>query len=244
MNSRTVLSVFGATLLAFAAAACDFSPTSPFEGFGGEQGATLNGQFRQPGGAARTQLGAGSPLLASTALSVTPQGEPVAVIVLDSNGNEIARVNIVNGAFTLRGLPESFSLRFVDETGAQVGEDMLFEGVKPNQEIDIVVAMRNGSVVLLEERRTGIGHDGASGIEIEGTATNIMFSDDPMTGSLYVNGYHILTRAAETSIRQGDRSLTPGALTEGDRVHARGVFEGAGVFAYAIKLQDEEEDAG
>src|SRR3972149_3084837 len=197
MNSRTVLSVFSAALLAFAAAACDFSPTSPFEGFGGEQGATLNGQFRQPGGAARTQLPAGSPLPASTALTAAPQGEPVAVIVLDSDGNEIARVNIVNGAFTLRGLPGSFSLQFVDEGESQVGEDMLFDGVKPNQEIDIVVAMRNGDVVLLEETRTGIGHDGANGIEIEGTATNIVFdSSDPMTGSLDVNGYHILTRAA------------------------------------------------
>jgi len=241
MNSRTVLSVLSAALLAFAAAACDFSPTSPFEGFGGEQGATLNGQFRQPG-AARTQLAAGSPLLASTALTAAPQGEPVAVIVLDSDGNEIARVNIVNGAFTLRGLPESFSLRFVDETGAQVGEDMLFEGVKPNQEIDIVVAMRNGSVVLLEERRTGIGHDGASGIEIEGTATNIVTDTSPMTGSLEVNGYHILTRAAETSIRKGNRSLTLEDLSEGDRVHVRGVFEGDDVFAYEIKLQEEGED--
>jgi len=242
MNSRTVLSVFGAALLAFAAASCDFSPTSPFEGFGGEQGATLNGQFRQPGGGARTQLAAGSPLLASTALTATPQGEPVTVIVLDSDGNEIASVNIVNGAFTLRGLPGSFSLRFVDESGSQVGEDMLFEGVKPNQEIDIVVAMRNGSLVLLEERRTGIGHDGASGIEIEGTATNIVIDSPPMTGSLEVNGYHILTRAAETSIRQGNRSLTLEDLSDGDRVHVRGVFEGDDVFAYEIKLQEEEED--
>ena len=241
MNSRTVLSVLSAALLAFAAAACDFSPTSPFEGFGGEQGATLNGQFRQPG-AARTQLAAGSPLLASTALTATPQGEPVTVIVLDSDGNEIASVNIVNGAFTLRGLPGSFSLRFVDESGSQVGEDMLFEGVKPNQEIDIVVAMRNGSLVLLEERRTGIGHDGASGIEIEGTATNIVIDSPPMTGSLEVNGYHILTRAAETSIRKGNRSLTLEDLSEGDRVHVRGVFEADDVFAYEIKLQEEEED--
>jgi len=244
MNSRTALSVFSAAALALAAAACDFSPTSPFEGFGSEQGATLNGQFRQPGGGARTQLAPGSSLLASTALTAAPQGEPVAVIVLDSDGNEIARVNIVNGAFTLRGLPESFSLRFVDETGAQAGEDMLFEGVKPNQEIDIVVAMRNGSVVLLEERRTGIDHEGASGIEIEGTATNIMIDspDDLMTGSLEVNGYNILTRAAETSIRKGNRSLTLEDLNEGDRVHVRGVFERDDVFAYEIKLQEEEED--
>ncbi|HEX9724140.1 MAG TPA: hypothetical protein VGC53_07635 [Vicinamibacteria bacterium] len=242
MNSRTVLSVLSAALLAFVAAACNFSPTSPFEGFGGEQGATLNGQFRQPGGGAKAQLAAGSTLLASTALTAAPQGEPVAVIVLDSDGNEIARVNIVNGAFTLRGLPGSFSLRFVDEGGSQVGEDMLFEGVKPNQEIDIVVALRNGSVVLLEERRTGIDHDGSSGIEIEGTATDIVIDTPPMTGSLYVNGYHILTRAAETSIRKGNRSLTLEDLNEGDRVHVRGVFKGDDVFAYEIKLQEEEED--
>jgi hypothetical protein len=104
--------------------------------------------------------------------------------------------------------------------------------------------MVDGKVVLLEERRTGIDHEGASGIELEGTATNIVIDSpgDPMTGSLDVNGYHILTRAAETSIRKGNRSLTLKDLDPGDRVHVRGVFEGDDVFAFEIKLQEEEED--
>jgi hypothetical protein len=219
MRPRPVLSIFVAVALSFAAASCDFSPTSPFSGFGGEEGATLNGQFRQSGGTARAQLTAGSTYHAQTAPAAASEAEPVRVIVLeaaklDGAKNEIASVDIVNGSFT------------------------------PNQEIDIVVSMVDGKVVLLEERRTGIDHEGASGIELEGAATNIVIDSpgDPMTGSLDVNGYHILTRAAETSIRKGNRSLTLKDLDPGDQVHVRGVFEGDDVFAFEIKLQEEEED--
>ena len=49
MYRRTALSVFVAAALAFGLATCDFNPTAPFAGFDGEQGATLNGQFRQSG---------------------------------------------------------------------------------------------------------------------------------------------------------------------------------------------------
>ena len=78
---------------------------------------------------------------------------------------------------------------------------MEFDGVKPNQEIDIVVAMDDdGDVVLLEESRTGIDHEGSSGIEIDGAAENVVIDAPPnmITGSLDVNGYHVLTRAGET----------------------------------------------
>jgi hypothetical protein len=63
-----------------------------------------------------------------------------------------------------------------------------------------------------------------------------------MTGSLEVRGYHVLSRAAETSIRKGNRSLTLQDLEEGDRVHVRGVFEGQDVLAHEIKLQEEEDE--
>ena len=121
---------------------------------------------------------------------------------------------------------------------------MEFEGVRPNQEIDIVVAMVNGEVVLVEESRTGIDHEGASGIEIEGAAQGIAIDSpsDLMTGSLEVKGYHVLTRAGETSIRKGNRSLTLEDLDDGDQVHVRGVFEGDDVFAFEIKLQEEDDE--
>ena len=240
MQRSSLLSVFLATALAFTVAGCDSSPTGPSSDTGG---ATLRGQFRQRSGSGSSQQAADFFYRAQTASAI----EPTAVMVLDSNMQEIAIVEIVNGAFTLRGLPESFFLRFLDENGSAIGDDMRFRRVKPNQEIDILVAVRNGSVVLLQERRTGIDHEGANGIELEGTATNVVIDNPPdlITGSLDVDGYHVLTRAGQTSIRKGNRSLTLEDIV-GKQVHVRGVLEGSDVFAQEIKLQDEDEleDAG
>ncbi len=246
MSAKSNLVQAAAVVLVFASAACDFSPSSPFEGFDDaqQQGARLNGRFEGLGATAASQQSVPSgynaqrtaPASSSDALTATE------VIVYAADGSEIASVDVDDdGSFTLRGLPESFTLVFVDASGNQVGAAMEFEGVRPNQEIDIVVAMVNGEVVLLEESRTGIDHDG---IEIEGTASGIVIDSPPdlMTGSLDVNDYHILTRAAETSIRKGNRSLTLEDLDDGDRVHVRGVFEGDDVFAYEIKLQEEDEE--
>jgi hypothetical protein len=81
------------------------------------------------------------------------------------------------------------------------------------------------------------------GVELEGIAQNISWlQGDPMTGSLDVDGQGVTTRAGETSIRKGNRSLTLEDLTPGDRVHVRGLYEGAEVFAYEIKLQEEVEE--
>jgi hypothetical protein len=225
------------TVLLLAIAGCGSSPTGPSEL--GDGGATLRGQFRQRNGAG------GIPQTADLFLRAqTSAVEPTTVMVLDAATNQvIATVPIVDGAFTLRGLPESFFLRFIDENGSPIGEDLRFRRVKPNQEIDIVVAVRNGSVVLLQERRTGINHEGANGIEIEGTAANVAIANpaDLITGSLDVGGYHVVTRAGQTSIRKGNRSLTLEDIA-GKQVHVRGVFEGTDVFAQEIKLQDEDDN--
>ena len=62
-----------------------------------------------------------------------------------------------------------------------------------------------------------------------------------MTGSLGVNGRRVETRAGETSIRHGNKSLTLEHLETGDLVHVRGVIEeGNVVFAFEIKLQEQE----
>ncbi len=241
MVQRTVFSVLGVVALMLASANCDFNPTAPFAGFDGEQGATLNGRFQQSGVASMQRS------LSETNSSQSTPGsaadtEALKVIVLDDEDNEMGRVNVKNGAFTLRGLPESFTLVFVDENGTQVGDAMDFDGVKPNQEIDITVAIEEGNVVLIEEKRTGIDHEGSQGVELEGEAFNIVSVGDPMTGSLDVDGQHVITRAGETSIREGNRSRTLDDLRDGDRVHVRGVFEGADVFAYEIKLQEVEEE--
>ena len=246
MNRRTRYAVCLLAVLTLASAGCDFSPSSPFAGFEEEQqqGATLHGEFQQSGVAVGSQQSVAAGYNAQRTLATASNTEltATAVIVYDANGSELGSVDIdADGSFTLRGLPEYFTLVFVDANGDAVGEPMEFDGVKPNQEIDIVVAMVDGEVVLLEESRTGIDHEGASGIEIDGAAQNIVIDSDPMTGSLYVNEYHVLTRAGETSIRKGNRSLTLKHLEEGDQVHVRGVFEGEDVFAFEIKLQEEEE---
>ena len=247
---NVVTKIFVCSLLVvFAAVGCDFNPSAPFAGFDGEasqggmvsdQGATLNGTFMENGGSA-SSLGA----YASTAVA----GD-LTVIVLDSEPerNEIGRVEVVNGRFTLRGLPNSFILEFWDGD-TKVGEET-FEGVKPNQEIDIVLEIdeESGQVVLLEESRTGIDHEAGQGIEIDGAASNIVVDDPHLdwTGSLDVNEYHVFTKAAQTSIRKGNRSLTLAELKERDQVHVRGVFvEVDGkmqIFAHEIKLQEEVEE--
>ena len=231
-SSSLLMSVF----LLLAIAGCGSSPTGPS---GVDGGATLHGRLRRANVGATTQQSSDSFYRAQNTAS-----EPVTVLVLDASLQEIATVPIVNGTFTLRGLPEMFYLRFLDANGSPIGGDMPFRGVKPNQEVDIVVAVRDGSVVLVREKRTGINHDG-NGIEIDGTASNVMVpnaaSGDLITGSLEVKGYHVITRRAETSIRKGNRNLTLQDIA-GKKVHVRGVFEGDDVFALEIKLQDDVAD--
>jgi hypothetical protein len=168
--------------------------------------------------------------------------DDLTVSVLDGE-KEVGSVKVENGTFTLRGLPAgSFTLVFKNGT-AEVGR-LIFEDVKVNQQIVIVVELVDGQVKRLEETRNGIGH---GDIEIEGAARSIQVGSHPMAGSLEVNGHHIVTRAAETTIRKGNRALTLDDLQEGDQVHVKGEFEEAAdgssqVFAREIKLQEEEEE--
>jgi Domain of unknown function (DUF5666) len=234
MSTKTIVVV----AFCLAVSGCDFSPTEPFGGFH-EEGARLTGSFTSGSVAAA----AGS--LKSRTASAASAADALTVVVYDLDGNELGSVDVVDGAFSLRGLPESFVLVFQDESGNALGDPMTFEGVAPNQEVEIVVDLVDGEVVLIEEKRTGIGHPG-DGIEIEGLAQNVTFdASNAMNGSLDVNGYHVISRAAETTIRKGNRSLTLADLEAGDRVHVRGVFEGGDVLAHEIKLQNEgEEDEG
>ncbi len=244
-------------LLAFAVISCDFKPSTAFDGFDGqassgiidEQGATLRGTFQgsqSNGRASRAQR----------AFTATSEVDALTVYVFDpevltsftagtvDTGKAIGSTPIEGGSFTLRGLPDSFTLVFVDAGGNAVGDYMSFEGVKPNQEIDIVVALdAAGYVTLLEESRTGIDHDD---LEFSGPARDVQYEDNPMNGSLYVDKYYVVTRAGQTSIRKGNRSLTLEDIENGAQVKVRGIRETAPdgseqVFAQEIKLQEEEE---
>lgn len=233
---RTVL-VLTAVALVAAALGCGGGPSSPSTvPDAGFSGVTLSGTFQGSGSARGSSL---------VAFASTLDGDGITVVVFDSDGNEVGRIDVVDGRFTIRGLPTgTFTALFFDDSGTELGS-YEFDGVRVNQEIDIVLEMdSSGEVVVVEERRTGIDHDE---IELEGVARNITIGDDPMSGSLEVNGHLVVTRSAETSIRKGNRALTLEDLDEGDRVHVRGVTETAEdgsthVFAYEIKLQEEEDD--
>ena len=230
MRARVLISLSLFLWLA-AALGCDFNPTAPFAGFGGEgEGVVLAGRFADASGA-----------LALRALSSSADG--MTVVVLDENGTEVGRVEVENGSFTLRGLPDGrFTVDFY-QGSTKVGS-LVFDDVLANQQIAITVELRDGTIRLLDERRTGIGN---GDVELEGIARSIRIEGDPMTGSLEVEGQLVTTRAAETSIRKGNERLTLEDLSSGDRVHVKGEWETAddgssAVFAREIKLQEEDEE--
>jgi len=221
-----------ATALLFTVA-CSYNPTAPFEGFNGEgSGVVLTGQIvRQSTGQGLHTLSAGA--------------DTMTVVVLDENGVEAGRLEVDNGTFTLRGLPDGrFTVEFYQ--GADKVGSLSFDSVLPNQEIEIVVEVQGGTLRLLEEKRTGIGH---GDVELEGIARSIRVEGDPMTGSLEVDGQLVRTRASETAIRKGNAGLTLNDLSSGDRVHVKGVWDtgtdgSTYVFAHEIKLQEETADGG
>ena len=257
-NLLTKMLVLSA-VLAFAVVACDYKPSTAFDGFDGEtssgiideEGATLRGTFL--GGQGRN-VRAARAQRASTAAS---DADALTVYVFDDTvgfelDDALGSAPIVNGSFTLRGLPDSFVIVFVivDADGNMVGApygSMPFEGVKPNQELDIAVELDGNEVILLEESRTGIDHDE---LEFNGPVYDVRPGSNPMNGTLVVNEYYVVSRAGQTSIRKGNLSLTlyDIKLVEGVQIKVRGVRSGEivndkqEVFAQEIKLQDDEED--
>jgi hypothetical protein len=191
---------------------CDFNTTAPFAGFDGEGAGVvvLSGRL----------LDASSALALRTASSAS---DTMTVVVLDESGSEVGRAEVEGGTFTLRGLPEGrFAVEFY-QGSTKVGS-LVFDSVLPNQQIAITVELSNGTIRLLEEKRTGIGH---GDVELEGIASSIQIAGDPMTGSLRVDRQLVTTRAAETSIRKENERLTLQDLSSGDRVHVKGVWETA-----------------
>ena len=258
-NLLTKMLVLSA-VLAFAVGACDFKPSTAFDGFDGEtrsgiideEGATLRGTFQ--GGQSNVRAAR-----AQRAFTAASAADDLTVYVFDPAGFDFALVPgkvvkideaigsapIVGGSFTLRGLPGSFVIVFVDADDKMVGDFMEFDGVKPNQEIDIVVELLpSGDVILVEESRTGIDHDE---LEFNGPAYHVQIDAfNSMNGSLDVNDYYVVSRAGQTSIRKGNRSLTLEDIEEGVQVKVRGILETVDgveqVFAYEIKLQDDVDD--
>ena len=178
--------------------------------------------------------------------------EGVITVTVEEYPDITTTVDPVDGSFILRGLPEeSFTLLFTDEHDADLGS-LTFEAVKPNQELIVSVELMNGTMVLVEEQRNGIGH---AGLEIQGSIDD---GPDPNPGgeafdSLFmIAGYQVVVRPGVTAIREGNTRVEVEDLLVGDQVHVKALWvvleAGADpadqkVLAHEIKLQDGDGDA-
>lgn len=175
-------------------------------------------------------------------ITVTVEGHPEITTTVDSEGR-----------FVLRGLPEGeFTLLFQHEGGDPGSLGHLdFEDVLPNQELTVSVElMGDGTVMLVEEQRNGIGH---ADLEIQGSIDEVL-TVDPIGDSVFmISGYRVVVRPGVTAIRRDNTALTVEDLAVGDQVHVKGawiVLE-AGmdaadqeVMAHEIKLQDDADVDG
>jgi hypothetical protein len=145
-----------------------------------------------------------------------------------------------DGSFTLRGLPSgSFTLVFTRD-GATLGTQE-FSGVLPNHEITITIEVVDDEVVLVEERRTGIGH---GDIEIEGLVEKRLATSTTADSKFQIDGKIVLARPGLTAIREGNSARTVNDVNVGRRVHVKGVWvEGSqtDVLAHEIRLQGPDE---
>lgn len=228
-HSAMVLAVVSA--LALVGCGSD-NPTGP-----GGLGVSLRGMVLDQGVASAVGLSkaAGSEAVDDT-LTVTVQENPAITATVGDDGS-----------FTLRGLPEgSFTLVFRNAGGAVLGT-LSFSQVKPNQEITITVQVTGGGLLLIEERRDGIGH---GDLEIEGLVDQVVTVSLSTDSTFLVKGYTVVARPGQTAIREGNRSRTVEDVTEGRRVHVKGVWlvptgssgSGQQVLAQEIMLQGPEGD--
>jgi hypothetical protein len=185
-------------------------------------------------------LGAGSASAAAAASGASAAVDPITVTVLE-NPAIVATVG-ADGSFTLRGLPPgSFTLVFTQ--GATNLGTLSFDGVLPNQEITITIDVSTGTVVLVEERRTGIGH---GDLEIEGLVESVLVLNSAGESRFLIDGYTVVARPGETTIREGNQARSVEDVTVGRRVHVKGVWldpePGVQPFlAHEIKLQGDED---
>lgn len=150
------------------------------------------------------------------------------------------------GSFTLRGLPDgSFTLVFT--RGSQMLGSLRFDAVKPKEEITIKVALSaNGnSIILLEEKRSGIGH---GELEFEGLVESVLSRDPDGDSRFQIAGYTVLARAGYTNIHLGNSHRTVSNVLVGLRALVKGRWlestTGAGqlVLASDINLREDGDD--
>jgi hypothetical protein len=204
-------------------AACG-GPSSP-----SEEGVVLRG----------TVVGGGT-LSASSAGRVSAPAATVTVTVQENPA--ITTTVAADGSFSLRGLPPgAFTLVFTSG-GAPLGVVVLAE-VMPNQEITLTVRVEGGTVVVVEERRNGIGH---GDLEIEGRVESVVALNPAGDSVFVIDGRQVVARPGETAIREGNRSRAVTDVTVGRQVHVKATFmtstdrSSQRVLAQEIKLQGDE----
>jgi hypothetical protein len=229
MRVRRVPALLAVIVPVLILAACGGGPSSP-----SQEGVSLQGTLVGDGVASASSASGRS--AAASTITVTVAENPAIVATVGADGR-----------FTLRGLPEGgFTLLFTVD-GVRAGT-LRFDEVKPNQEITLTVRLEGSTVVLVEERRNGIGH-GDTEIEGRVDAVNAL---NPAGDSVFViNGRTVVARPGETTIREGNRARSVNDVTVGRQVHVKGVFlpttstrGDQNVLAHEIKLQGDDENGG
>jgi hypothetical protein len=146
-----------------------------------------------------------------------------------------------DGTFTLRGLPAGgFTLVFT-QGGVEIGRQTFTE-VQPNHEITLTLEVVDGEVVVIEERRTGIGH---GDIEIEADIEKLLTITTSGDSKIQIDGKTVIIKPGETAIREGNTARSVTDLKVGMQVHIKGVWvEGSktDVIATEIIIQNEDEE--
>jgi hypothetical protein len=226
MRRRGFEALLAVVVLALIQAACG-GPSTP-----SDEGVSLQG----------TVLGGG--VAGVSAASGRSAAAAITVTVLENKA--ITTTVGADGSFSLRGLPEGgFTLVF-SSAGVELGT-LAFSAVKPNQEITLTVRVDGSTIVLVEERRNGIGHGDT---EIEGRVDAVTTLDPAGDSVFVIDGRTVVARPGQTAIREGNRARSVEEVTVGRQVHVKGVFVDSAtrgtqqVLAHEIKLQGGGDDGG
>jgi hypothetical protein len=213
------------TVAALVLAACGGNPAGP-----SSEGIVLRGTVLGTATASASSSSRSAAALA--AITVTVQENPAITATVGADGT-----------FTLRGLPEG-GFHLVFSSGSTPLGTLAFTEVKPNQEITLTVELSGSTIVVVEERRNGIGH---GDLEIEGLVSAVLLLNPAGESRFTIDGKTVVARPGETAIREGNSARTVSDVTVGHQVHVKGVWlpadaTGQLVLAHEIKLQGDDDD--